>query len=439
MPLILVCDKYLSGNRLRKRALANLAEKVSFWGIKVPCACRNGLLRSCLFLSLAVLVASNGCRQEVTTPPVFEPDPSQVASEARRDRVDRVLDAAFVRPLDLKVHAAWQIVHGAMAFKKAYQVKNGGDAVFILDYLLKGGSMSGWTFMPGVVLDPATGRRGLISVMEPGSKSGQGHADQWLGYLSNCGFQLTDPITSGGVNYTFEDYVRQIEWDVPQNAIQEYSWTLMSLTAYRPTSHSWQASDGQTWSIERLLEIELDQIHADQFEIRGPCGGTHRLFGVAIALKRHRAQGGELTGAWEQAQKEIEGAINLARTHQNADGSLSTNFFIGRPGISVDLGQNLHSTGHTFEFLAVALPQEELEKGWVTLAADSLCEMFEDGAQLDLECGALYHAAHGLVVYRERMWGLRPFGGIDIAGTNFVGPAEKAPKAPQEGQNDSPK
>ena len=27
--------------------------------------------------------------------------------------------------------------------------------------------------------------------------------------------------------------------------------------------------------------------------------------------------------------------------------------------------------------------------------------------ELDLECGALYHAAHGLVLYRERVWGER--------------------------------
>jgi hypothetical protein len=371
------------------------------------------------------------------------PDPTAVSSAARRDKVDRVLDYTYARPLDLNVNAAWQIVHGAMAFKKAYQVRKGDETVFILDYLLKGGSMSGWTFMPGVILDPATGRRGLISVMEAGSKSGQGHADQWLGYLSNCGFALNDPITSGGVNYTFDDYVRQIEWDVPQNAIKEYSWTLMSLTAYRPTNYTWTASDGEAWSIDKLLEIELDQVNTSRREVGGPCGGTHRLFGVAITLKRHRAQGGEMTEIWQRAQNEVDTAIELARTQQNADGSLSTHFFQGRPGISVDLGQNLHATGHTFEFLAIALPDDRLDEPWFNLAADALCEMFDDGAQLDLECGALYHAAHGLVVYRERKWGKRPFGGIDIAGTNFIGPPETTstpatdPKPPVPG--DSPK
>jgi hypothetical protein len=371
-----------------------------------------------------LLLLSPGCeRPKAETPPPVTA--KEMSSDERRDRVDRVLDAAFARPLDLNVHAAWQIVHGAMAFKKAYQVRKGPESVYILDYLLKGGTMSGWTFAPGVVLDPATGRRGLISVMAPGSKSGQGHADQWLGYLANCGFALEDPIFSDGVTYTFEDYVRQIEWDVPQNAIQEYSWTLMALTAYRPTDYTWTASDGETWSIERLMEIELDQVNCQNFAVEGPCGGTHRLFGIAIALRRHLGQGGELEGVWARAQEEVDAAIEIVRTRQNADGSLSIHFFMGRPGISDDLGQKLHTTGHTFEFLAISLPDDRLNEPWFTRAADALCEMFEDGEELDLECGALYHAAHGLVVYRERLWGPRPFGGMEIAPTNFTGPSAK--------------
>lgn len=429
MPRISTCDKPKSDNSLRTGHSGLARFYGVFAGQNEIAASRNAIRFRRAILALGLIFTLVGCEPPA---PEAKPkaEPKTITPEARRERVDRVLDAAFVRPLDLKVHAAWQIVHGAMTFKKAYQVRNGEESVFILDYLLKGGSMSGWAFAPGVVLDPATGRRGLISIMEPGSKSGQGHADQWLGYLSNCGFQLTDPITSGGVNYTFEDYVRQIEWDVPQNAIKEYSWTLMSLTAYRPTSHTWKASDGETWSIDKLLEIELDQVDTANRSVGGPCGGTHRLFGIAIALKRHIAQGGQMTEVWQRAQEEVDGAIELARTHQNADGSLSTNFFSGRTGISEDLGQNLHATGHTFEFLAIALPEDQLDAPWFNLAADSLCEMFEDGAQLDLECGQLYHAAHGLVVYRERKWGRRPFGGIDIAGTNFVGPppAEPMPK-----------
>lgn len=406
----------IADNKLRRRKWLHCTVQGSKAG-------QNAIRSGGVLLCIALIAATVGCKPAATTPPKIDPAP--VSAEARRDRVDRVLDATYVRPLDLNVHAAWQIVHGAMAFKKAYQVRKGPETVYILDYLLKGGSMSGWAFAPGVVLDPATGHRGLISIMEPGSKSGQGHADQWLGYLSNCGFALTDPITTGGVNYTFEDYVRQIEWDVPQNAIKEYSWTLMSLTAYRPTNHTWKASDGETWSIDKLLEIELDYLDTANFRVGGPCGGTHRLFGIAITLKRHIAQGGEMTEIWQRAQEEIDGAIELARTHQNADGSLSTNFFNGRTGISQDLGQNLHASGHTFEFLAIALPDDRLDEPWFNHAADALCGMFEDGSQLDLECGALYHAAHGLVVYRERKWGKRPFGGIEVAGTNFVGPPQE--------------
>ena len=35
---------------------------------------------------------------------------------------------------------------------------------------------------------------------------------------------------------------------------REYSWTLIALNRYLPTDATWTASDGQTWSIERLVE-----------------------------------------------------------------------------------------------------------------------------------------------------------------------------------------
>ena len=34
-----------------------------------------------------------------------------------------------------------------------------------------------------------------------------------------------------------------------------------------------------------------------------------------------------------------------------------------------------------------------------------MCDLFRKTEKLPLECGALYHAAHGLVLYRERVFG----------------------------------
>ena len=39
-----------------------------------------------------------------------------------------------------------------------------------------------------------TGEKGLDTVLEAGSKTGQGHDDQWLGYMSQIGMPIDTPI-----------------------------------------------------------------------------------------------------------------------------------------------------------------------------------------------------------------------------------------------------
>src|SRR5690606_24663592 len=62
------------------------------------------------------------------------------------------------------------------------------------------------------------------------------------------------------------------------------------------------------------------------------------------------------------------------------------------------------ATGHILEFLTAALSQDELEEPWVRRAALKVSEIFVKTKDIPLECGALYHAAHGLVLYRARIF-----------------------------------
>ena len=73
-----------------------------------------------------------------------------------------------------------------------------------------------------------------LSQLELGSKSGQGHPDQWLGYLQDCGVTLEDKVIIDGKTYVVNDWVEQIERDIHRNPNQEYSWTLMALTKLSP-------------------------------------------------------------------------------------------------------------------------------------------------------------------------------------------------------------
>lgn len=325
-------------------------------------------------------------------------------------QIDDVLDFTYEkRRLSLSDQAAWQIIHGAMAFGRQYPVKNGDTEVSAVDHVLSGGKMTGWNLVQGDLLDEKTGRYGVRAVMEPGTKTGQGHADQWIGYLSYCNIPLSEKLIVEGKEFTVEDLLLQAEKDVHRNALREYSWTLMAITAYRPTDYTWTAGDGSEWSVEKLVEIELEHSLDSS-----PCGGTHRMVGLTMARNKHLEAGGKLEGVWKKCDDRIQECVAKAREYQNPDGSLSSNY-LQRPGKSADLASSLGSAGHVMELLTTAMTKEELEQPWVKQAVYRVTELFRKTKPIDLECGALFHAAHGLLLYREKMYGPRTFPAVTDA------------------------
>ena len=130
-----------------------------------------------------------------------------------------------------------------------------------------------------------------------------------------------------------------------------------------------------------------------------------------MALRKHVATTerptSQLTGGWAAAAAVIEDCLERAQRFQQADGSFSIHTF-DRPGTSADVFARLSATGHVFEVLSLALDDERLAEPWVTRAADRLVNLLEQTADVDVECGALYHAAHGLLLYRQRVCGSTP-------------------------------
>jgi len=309
-------------------------------------------------------------------------------------RIEKVLaHARDGRRLDASVHGAWQVVHGILAFGPDFPIAHDGQTSAALDYLLGGGPLTGWQLRPG--------DHGVLAVVEEGSTTGQGHPDQWLGYLSQCGLTgipLDTRLVVGGRDYTVRDLLEQAQADVRPG--REATWTLMGLATYLPPDASWRASDGEAWTTERVVEMEAE---ADLST--SACGGAHRLYGLALALQRFMAATGtpreRLTGGWAAAADTIDDAIDRARRFQQADGSFSTHYF-DRPGTSPDVFAKLGATGHIFEVLALALDDEELSEPWITRAAERLVTLLERTSDVDVECGALYHAVHGLLLYKQR-------------------------------------
>ena len=274
------------------------------------------------------------------------------------------------RRLDASVHGAWQVVHGILAFGRDFPLTHDGTDSAALDYLLDGGRLTGWNLR--------TGSPGVIALLEEGSNTGQGHPDQWLGYLSQCGrhgIPRDTKLVVGKKTFTVNDLLTQAQADIRPG--QEATWTLMALSAYLPPDVTWTASDGSKWNTERVVQME-----ADADIVSSACGGAHRLYGLVSALKKHLAATG----------------------HSPADGSFSIHSF-ERPGTSADVFARLSATGHIFEVLSLALDDEQLAEPWVTRAAERLVTLLEQTADVDVECGALYHAAHGLLLYSDRVCG----------------------------------
>ncbi|MCH5373645.1 MAG: ADP-ribosylation factor-directed GTPase activating protein isoform b, partial [Planctomycetes bacterium] len=82
--------------------------------------------------------------------------------------------------------------------------------------------------------------------------------------------------------------------------------------------------------------------------------------------------------------------------------------YFQRGGRDADLAQDLGVSGHVLEFVVLATSDQQLAEPWVKRAVMHLCELFRKTRSVPLECGALYHAAHGLALYRDRVFGPRP-------------------------------
>ena len=93
-----------------------------------------------------------------------------------------------------------------------------------------------------------------------------------------------------------------------------------------------------------------------------------------------------------------------ARRYQNRDGSFSTRYLAG-PGDARDPQLRVNTTGHVLEWLALVLPDDELRAAWVQDAVGALALLILDGEGAAIESGSLYHAAHGLHLYRLRAFG----------------------------------
>ena len=361
-------------------------------------ACCALVFAGCPGQPVALPLPDSSVRDSGATPTENQ-DPSVV------NLAQKTLDANLAeRTLMSDLHGGWQILHGVLAYGNDFEIETPVGRRSAVSYLLSGGRIDGFDPRPGNMLgDPP--RLGLRMELQPTTKVGQGHRDQWLAVLAQCGLTLDETVRSGTNEFTIGDWLSQMEYDVPLNLEEEFSWTLIVLATYRDTEHSWLARDGGNYRFEDLLQWELEKSLPSSV-----CGGTHRLIGIASALRRRRQEGKPVVGVWQDAHQRLQAELRRAKENQNPDGTYSVAYH-HRTGWNRDLSEALGTTGHVLEFVATAADRETLREPWVDRSVTKLCEILQACREIDLECGVLYHALHGLSEYHRRVVSAEPTAG----------------------------
>lgn len=309
-----------------------------------------------------------------------------------QSRVEQAIEQ--VRRRDLQTdYGFWTIFHGILGLGPSLTLKQptSAERVNALDYLCNGGTVRGLRFIPsehGLDVETNSGEM-FVS---------QGHQDQFVAEMAQWGMKADRKFRVLGKDYTFMDFVRHSQMRARTTASQELGWTIVVVAQYLGTDISWTNRFGEKLHFEDLLRYELNQPMDP-----AACGGTHRLFGLSWVYHLHLRNGGLTTGIWRDVADFLDRHKETAKRYQNPDGSFSTSFFRAR-GDNRDMQIRMNTTGHTLEWLALALTDEELKKPWVQNAVNALSLMFLEIRDTGMEGGTLYHAVHGLLMYSARVY-----------------------------------
>ncbi|MHC4880244.1 MAG: hypothetical protein ACYTGL_27660 [Planctomycetota bacterium] len=319
----------------------------------------------------------------------------QVAGEveSHQDELQALVNEAISitsrRYLTADVHTPWQIMHGILALRSEFVIKIDGEKRPAIEWLTSGTT---YNSLPVVERTQWGARFHPFTV----PYAFEGHPNQFLAILTMSEYPENFTFrTQAGDEVTIEDMVRNAQMTV--NDREEITWTLWALSRYLSPEAQWVSAEGEAWSMERLVQI---QTYANVND--AACGGTHGLFALSLARNSYMATGKPLRGIWLEADQKIKRYVQMARSLQNYDGSLSSEHFRG-PGLSNDFGQRIATTGHVLEFLMVGASQDDLGSEWLRNAVRATARDLVDNRKAAADCGPLYHALHALVLYRQRL------------------------------------
>ncbi|HEX6960530.1 MAG TPA: hypothetical protein VF175_01575, partial [Lacipirellula sp.] len=339
-------------------------------------------------------------KPDLTTPPASpeeyqdaEPAPSVTKSaplppltqnqRALRDKVRRVLKHYYNRPLSITDRSPWEVMHAMLSFEVHSRVLQANRQPI---------TAVGW-----LCFNQPCEHRSLLYLNEDGDmrvKVGpalQGHHGQLLALLAQARVRSDYPMKVQGKDFTVADLIEVEKATCYPKT--ELTFKLIGLQRYLDIEATWVNDQGMQWDFPTLVREELQQ------SVRSAaCGGTHRLAGLALAVKKRRASGLPVDGVYAQAERHVANYVNYAYSLQNPDGSFSTEWFKG-PGREPDVDRRLKTTGHTLELLMYTSSEQQLAHYRTVRAVNYLSNIMYANRNRDWEAGPLGHAIHALVLY----------------------------------------
>jgi hypothetical protein len=343
-------------------------------------------------LSLALAITTCAPQRDNSSDKDETAETKPPVPDSLKKRIEVALKVVHDRPLSIH-HNFWTVFHAILGMGFETELVEFGPnqevkkKVKAIDYIRQGRKLSGLKFL-------ATGS-GVDVETKAGSAIFQGHQDQFVAEMAQWGLAPDTEFLVDGKEFKFADFHLQSKMHASVTKNQELSWAILIIAQYFGTDHQWTNSDGEKLKFEDVVHYELNQPVDDT----AACGGTHRLFGFTWAYHLHRKNGGKKEGVWKEAADKIEYYKAQAKESQNKDFGW-VKYVSGRED-----GEDLASSGHVIEWLALALTRKELEQGWVEDGANELAMSIIKTRQEPVESGALYHAAHGLHIYYNRRWG----------------------------------
>lgn len=341
--------------------------------------------------------------------------PKMLALRAKLRKTLALYKSRQSNTLNTDDYSPWQVMHSIVAFgcntdmRRSYD----GKKVNAIGWLCWNGECEGDSLL--MINDGKLGVR-----IGPGL---QGHDGQLLAVLAQSRVKIDYPVRAYGRKFTIGDLVKYEQLDC--EAGTELTFKLIGLSNYLKSDAEWKSSDGEKWTIERLVREEIEQ------PIQGEtCGGSHRLSGLSFAVKKRVKRGEPITGQFLRAQKYLNAYHRYTFALQNPDGSFSTEWFRGR-GDQRDTDRRMLTTGHTLEWLAFSLSDKELQGERMVKAVDYLSELLLRRKDRSWKIGPLGHALHGLVIYHDRV-----FKNTKVSSSEKLAPKKIDQKVKRLGQTD---